>query len=1038
MKQLTAWFIRNPVAANIVMMFILLAGLLNFNNIRIEGFPKLPADTIEISVVDVGASAKEVDSLITRSIEQAMDGLPGLRHMISYSVDGQAVVELQKQENTSLDRLVEDARLQLDSITTFPSTAERPTIRRLEFSFPSLIVQIYGDVPQKELQKAALELKQRLLALPQVSEIKQWGEKQQEISIEVAPVKLKSLGLTMAELVQTVQQNSLKYRFGEIKTAGTSIQLRADHRAEFQQDFYRIPITSEETGRVITLGEIAEIKDDFKAENVHVVYQGKPTIGFEISISQKGNILEVSKAVKELLDRSQDLLSEDIKADVWADQSEFVLDRLNLLQSNAWQGLIIVFVILSIFLHPKLAFWVALGIPISVMGVFSVIGSSYLNYSLNDITTLGLIIVLGILVDDAVVVGESVYSARKNITDRFKATESGVEKVATATVFGVLTSVAALYPLTTIDSALGKLLGSFAIVVIVALLFSLFESKFILPSHLATVKSTEQTNSNIFFRALNRLRQIVDQGLNRFTRNFYIPCLKWSLANRNQVLISFVLLMVIAFLVVSKGFVRTSFFPDVPGNIISISMEMDSQIPYSLAKQNTLKIEKVANQLNREWILTHSLTEAPIKKIMIASIENTSEIYAELSPVKSRPVSALDIQKAWRERIGTLEGVLKLQISAAESTAGGFTIDLFADDLKQTEIASSVVLQELNKIVGVSDARSELQARNPEIKLQLNKRGESLGLTIQDIATEIGDSYGGLEFQRFIRGSSEVKVYARYDQHSRSSLEQLYNHQLRLDNGQWIPLMNVVNVTSHYVPQYLWRKNKQIGVSVSATIDKSEVSSREVFNRLMQSPEIKKLLSNNPRLKIAGAGELEQEADISKGLKKALLIGTLLIYCLLAVPLKSYWKPLIIISVVPFGFIGAVIGHWLLGLPLSVLSFFGMLALSGVVVNDSLVLVSRYNQDKEQGLANPIVSACESRVRAIFLTTVTTVAGLMPIIFESSEQAQYLIPAAVSLAFGEIFATLITLIIVPLLLSLFVDCKSALGHVQRRFSIAQP
>lgn len=1030
MKFLTSWFIRNPVAANLIMCVILAGGALSLTNIRVEGFPKLAPDTVEISIVDFGASAAEVDQSITRSLEQALNGLPGLKELLGYSVDGQATVLLRKQDSYDLARLLEDARLRLDNITTLPSTAEKPVIRRLEFSYPALIVQIFGDVPQADLQKTAGEIKQRLLALPEVSAINQWGEQEAEISIEVMPEVLQSFGITLQQLTEVITQSSQLYRTGEIKAEGGRIQLRADRLARTRDEFESIPVFTEATGRVVRLGEIARITRGFSDQDVRVVYQGKPTIGFEIAISQRANVLRVSEAVNGVLHQSQDLLSGSISAEVWADQSGFVSERLNTLKSNAWQGLLLVFIILALFLRIRLAFWVAMGIPISVMGVFVVMGSTYVDYSLNDVTTLGMIIVLGIIVDDAVVVGESIHSAQQEIDNNIRAAEVGAERVATATVFGVLTTVAAFYPMTVLDSALGKLLASFAVVVIIALLFSLFESKFILPSHLVERKQQKNKVNKDRLGWLTKIRRKLDIGLRSFTENYYLPSLLWCLQRRRQVLVAFFLLVVATFSCIERGLIRTVFFPSIPSNIISVKVQMDTQSPFVLGVHNVTKLEQAARKLNRQWILDYSLSKAPIKTLMSATVANNIELYAELSAEHERPFDALEVIDRWRGEVGNLEGAVKLNFNATEETAGGFSIEVYADDAQVLQEAVGVVVGELSAMSAVNDVTSDLQALRPEMRLQLNEHGESLGLRIVDIAAHIGDGLGGLEMQRFVDGNDEVKVFLRYPESERDSVYDLQTKQMRLDSGEWVPLAMVVNIESSYSPQYFWRKNQRQGATIAANIDKSAASATDVFNALMASQPIVQLSQSGKGISILGAGELQREGEISSGLGKALLIAIALIYSLIAIPLKSYLQPLVILSVVPFGFVGAALGHAVMGLPFSVLSFFGMLALAGIVVNNSLVMVTRYNQACADGESNPLVTACLSRVRAIFLTTTTTIAGLTPLLWEQSEQAQYLIPAAVSLVFGQLFATIITLLIVPVLLSFGKQASAELEAIR--------
>lgn len=1015
MENLLNSFVRNPVAANMLMFLILAIGGVALVDMRIEGFPKIPPDTIEVTVVQIGASAQQVEESVTQSLEEVLEGLPGAKSVSSISAPGYATIYIKKLDDYKLDRLLEDVKLRIDNVTTLPLTAERPQVRRAEFNYPALIVQIFGNVGQEELQKTAVALKQRLLALPEVSQINQWGERIREISIEIPPETLKAYQLSLDDVAQIVQQNSVEYRTGELKSEAGRIQLRSDGLARDMTDLARIPVFVGESGSIVYLDDIAVIRDGFEDSDVIVEFQGEPAIGFEVAIGSDGNLLKLNDAVNAAIASSDDLLTGQIQAAIWANQSSFAEERLNMLSSNALQGLLLVFLVLSLFLNFKLAFWVAIGIPVALAGTIGVMGASYFNYSLNDITTFGMILVLGILVDDAVVVSESVYESRMKIDDPHIATRDGVERVLVPTVFGVLTTIAAFYPMTVLNDPLGKVFGSFAVIVIIALLFSLIESKLILPSHLAETELGDMRQSKLkALRYLALAQGWVDTILERFIRTLYRPLLEVSLAYRWQTLFCFFAVMYLVTSLVSTGVIRTTFFPEIPGSIITVKMETDSRIQYDKSVENSRRIVAAAKSLNKRWQDEYQLKTPPIEKVMLAVVgASSTEIYAELSSPQLRPIGTLEIVDAWRKATGQLEGVIKLEFSGSEQTAGGFQIDLFTSDSASLDSTVNHVLETLSDINGVKEVWSNIQSGKPELRLQLNERGMALGLDGEALTRQVSNAYGGVEIQRFQRGTDEVKTYARFPEGARNSLHDLYQHEILLPSGTWVPLLSVASIESHYVPRWLWRKNFQNGATISASIDKDVASSREIYLQL--NTALATWQQANTHVRLVPAGELEQEGEMADTLWNALLISSVLIYVLLAVPLKSYWQPFIIMSVVPFGFMGAALGHLIIGIPLSVLSFFGMLALAGVVVNDSLVLISRINQERCDGNGNAVVDAACSRFRAIFLTTITTVIGLAPIIAETSEQAQYLIPAAVSVAFGLIFGTLITLILVPLL-----------------------
>ncbi len=1030
------WFIRNPVAANLIMMLVIIAGFFTMTTMRIEGFPKLPADSIQIDTVFAGAYTGQVDRQITQKIEKALEGLPGIKKIQSTSLEGFSSILVQKNEGYSLQRLQDDVRMRLDGIYNLPGAADKPVISRTDFDFPALIVQLYGGTDPGTLQRLGRELREALLSRPEISRLNAWGERKPEIRIEVRPEILEKYALTISDIVESIQQSSLTFKAGSLKTEGARIALRADSQGYYYRDFADIPLYRRSDGSQLLLADVAAIHDTYEDDDIIVRFNGQPALGMEVLIGRSENLLDIAAVVKDTVAQFQKTLPAEVSLSVWADSSHYISDRLNLLKNNALQGLFLVFVLLALFLDLKLAFWVAMGVPISIAGAMAVMGSQWVDYSLNDITTFGFIIALGILVDDAVVVGESVFEQRKYHRHAIKGTERGVGRVATATIFGTLTTIAAFSPMMLIDSALGKIMASFSGVVILALLFSLFESKFILPAHLAHISLQRGNDAFRPLRIWRGMQQAVQNNLDLFIQKIYKPVLEWSLKQRYAILVLFIAVAFLGIGLIGKGQIKTVFFPDIPEQVLRVTMEMDARAPYGLTLENADHIEEVANTLNAEWIKDFNLKENPIKHILlVVSGAFMVQIYAELTPPDVRSgLSTVDILRQWQNRVGRLEGTTELVFSATEETGGGFAIDLYSKDEEDLKAASQELLAYLQGIEGVSNLRDELKNGKPELYLKLKPEAQHLGFSNEILAAQVGEGFAGAEAQRIQRGRQEVKVIVKNREAARDSIADLMQLRLKNGDGTWFPLTSVVTIESAYVTDYIARRDGRRVNTLRASIDKSKVSPGEISQALFSSL-IPDLENRYPRVSISQAGELEEMVNLKGNLIKALVFTGILIYALLAIPLKSYWQPLIIMSVIPFGFVGAAIGHLLMGLPLSFLSFLGMLALTGVVVNDSLVLMTRYNQGKTAGstVHDALISAGLGRLRAIFLTTVTTVAGLMPLMHETSEQAQYLIPAAVSLAYGEIFATLITLILVPVLIAIGADVQ----HLLFRKAVAE-
>ncbi|MCG8528849.1 MAG: efflux RND transporter permease subunit [Opitutales bacterium] len=1034
MHALSAWFIRNPVAANLLMGLALIGGWLTLQSIRIEGFPALPPSSVTVTTLYPGASAEQVDRGVSRRIEKALEGSPGIKKVTSLSSESVSLVTVQKNSGFDFERFQNEVTTRVDSIYNLPRDAERPIVTRDEFTVEALLVQVYGDVEPLTLQRVARDMREELLAHPKIEKVDTFGMRSYEIRVEVDDDLLRMHGLSLHDVASAVDMASLDYRTGSIRSESGRVVVRADEKAFDYEEFASIPLKTFPNGARLLVKDVGEVIDGFVEETSFARFQQAPSVGIQLYTSKKGHLIEISEAAHEIVERMRPQLPKGIELDIWGEYSVYMKDRLQLLATNAWQGLLIVFGLLAVFLNLRLAFWVAIGIPISVAGTLIVMGDRFLGHSLNDITTFGMIVVLGLLVDDAIVVGESVFDTRQRERDAIKGTIRGVNRVSTATVFGCFTTVAAFFPLLLIDNDLGKVMAAFALVVIVALLVSLVESKLILPAHLAAIKLDGDPSPKPWARAWRSVQSFASRILDFLNERLYQPLLKKSLRHRYAALTVFVTVAICSMTVLSKGWVRTVFFPEVPGQIISVTLNMNSGSPLNLTLENVSAIEKHAEELNVEAMAGLKTDEPPIARIMTALIDETSAvIIAELQPEKLRKIETMETLRLWRDRVGELEGVEELNFSGTEEMGGGFVVALGARDAAMLEEAVERFSRELEKIEGVYDIRDNLRQGSPQIRLHLKPEAQHLGLTTADLARQIGDAFGGLEVQRMQRGADEVKVKVGYLRERRQHVRDIMDTRIQTAKGEWVPLPLVATVESGYVPANIFREDGKRQVYVEANLDKKVVSPSEVFFRIKTTimPQMQKLY---PQLEIKGVGELEEMGEIRGGLKRALIMIAILIYALLAVPLKSYSQPFVIMSVAPFSFVGAVVGHWVMGFPLSVLSFFGMLAVMGIVVNDSLVMITRFNQIREEGtpIHEALVIAGSSRFRAILLTTITTVCGLLPLLSETSEQAQYLIPAAVSLAWGELLATPVTLLIVPLLIAIGSDVRSLFGPRSKR------
>ncbi len=1034
MHALTGWFIRNPVAANLIMVLILFLGVQTALSIRIEGFPRLPAETITIETVLDNATAQQIDAQVTTRIERALEGLDGVRSVSSRSGDGRSTVTIRRTADKDLGDLLDAARIRIDGISGLPARAERPVLEAAPFDLPALYLNLSGAADVLTQQRLGRQLREALLERPELSRIRNWGLVPREIRVALDPHQIQALGMTVADVADRIRQGSVDARSGQLRTQGGSILLRADTQAMHPSEFAAIPIIERNDGRDVRLGDIARINEAFVDAEFLFRFNGRPTVGMEVLVGRDENLLKISRVVHDVVEEFEPLLPAGVEVTVWGDAADYIADRLALLRSNGVQGLFLVLVLLSLFLNVRLAFWVAMGIPVSVMGALAVSGTRWVDYSLNDVTTFGLIIALGILVDDAVVVGESVYESRTRIPDPVEATEKGVRHVALATVFGTATTIAAFFPMLLIDNEVGRVLASFSGIVILALLFSLLESKFILPAHLAHTRLGEGAGHRLA-RAWSRLQALARGGLHWMRDRPYRAALEGALRHRYAVLIAFLAAGILGIGLIAKGQIRTVFFPEVPGQIITVSMQMDARAPFGLTRANLDRIETAGMAMSAALAEEAGLEAGPIRSVfyLVPSAESAM-LFAELTPTAARPGLPVDrLVREWRARAGRLEGATELQFSGSEALAGGFEFRLFSRDRDALRGASAALRDYLGSLDGLSNIRDSFAGGQPQFTLRLRPEALGLGITPASLAGQIGNGFGGAEAQRISRDGREIKVMVRLDASARDTIGDLMTTRIRTEAGVFLPLTTVAEIEGGYVPAAIERFNGQLVSTVAASVDRGIVAPEEAAQAVMENfaPDMG---ARFPGVELRPGGELEEIGEVQDGLKRALMLAAVLIYVLLAIPLKSYWQPVIILAIIPFGFIGAAIGHLIMDLPLSALSFFGMLALSGVVVNDSLVLLTRYRQMRETGLTpfEAIREAAQSRFRAIFLTTATTVIGLLPLLTETSEQAQYLIPAAVSLAFGEIFATALMLLLVPVLVLISEDVRRLLWRTESK------
>jgi len=1011
-----AWFAANSVAANLMMLVVLILGIYTMLGLRVEGFPSLDPTTISIDVTYNSGSPRQAEEGIAIKIEEALQGVAGIKELRSISSGSGANVTVERSSNYDLEKLNDEVKNKVDAIFGFPQGAETPVITKQNWEEHALWINLYGTVERKQLHYYARKLEQELLRLTSINKVIKTGWQTAEISIEVDETVLQAHGLTLSQLANRVANESLTETSGELRSAENRILLKADGLKYQADEFAAIPVVLGQDGSEVLLANIAQITDGFtETPEVLSRFQGVPSVNLQVIVDKQADVLAIAEQARQLVGNWQQNLPQGLQVTAWWDQSQFMSARLALLAKNGLVGVVLVMLVLAVFLNVRVAFWVGMGLPVCFAGAMILMGQSFFNLTLNDLTTFGFIIVLGILVDDAVIVGESVYSARQQEGDSLAATVKGVKRIAVPTMFGVLTTIAAFYPMSFISGELGKIFSQFALVAVACLLFSMLESKLILPAHLNHVSCGRKTERKNWFTGV---QQRADDSMQWLRTGVYLPLMHKVLKAPVMALSLFLSVLVLVVGMIPSGQVGFVFFPEIPRDIVEVNYKVRQGAGYAPGHKLAVRIEEIAAAINQDYSTAKGKPVITYVQSQVLDDEN-GHIVLEMVPAAERELTANDIANTLRQELGLPEGILQLKIVTDFTGIDQFNLKLLADNYQALEAANQSVNQVLRSMTSVYDIQSDLALGQPQIEFELTMAGRAMGIDRAELAHQISQAFYGAEVQRLQRGKDEVKVFVRYPKDKRQDLTDLQQARIRTASGEVVPLSVVADVSQVYTRKNINRINGRLAATITANIDKGSTSPAEVMAKL-ELGVLAELTTLYPELQILRGGESEQQDETVSSMLSVFALSLMLIYVLVAVPLKSYWQPFIIMCAIPFGVVGAILGHWVSGLAISILSLNGILALSGVVVNDSLLLVSRFNEIRRQGksVVEAVLEAASQRLRAILLTSMTTYAGLASLLYESSEQAQYLIPAAASLGYGILFATLISLILIPVLLVL--------------------
>ena len=1036
-KGLIAWFARNSVAANLLMIVIIVAGIASVFSIKQQLLPDLTFNNVTIRVPYLGAAPQEVETGVIEKIEEVLEDINGIKKLTSTAVEGMATINIEILNEYDSQEVMDEIKMRVDSISSFPEQSEKPTIYRMQFESNVIWISLYGDLSERALKELANETRDDLKAISGITKVSVIGDRRYEVSIEVPEHKLKEYGLTFEQVVGAVRNSSIDLPGGSIRSDNGNILLRTKGQAYQRSEFENITLITNADGTRLTVGDVATVNDGFEEGDNFGQFDGKDAISLRVDAVGDDNTLEIAKAVKAYVDERKKTLPETVDIAYWGDASFYLQGRLDLMTSNMLMGSLLVLLVLALFLEFKVAFWVMVGIPVCFLGAFALMPLEFAGVSVNMISLFAFILVLGIVVDDAIVMGESAYAEIEKEGMSVESVITGVKKVAMPATFGVLTTIAAFVPMLMVGGFMGAFFEAIAWVVIFCLIFSLIESKWILPAHLARMKvKKREVRKNGRLPLTLRVRDKVNHVLSEFVKNRYKPFLELCVSYRYATLMTFIGLLFLTGGLLASGALRFIIFPNIPSDFISGQITMVEGTSDKDTNYVTDQVEAALLAVDQEYFEKHG--ERVVQHSMAFNNGTASgQVFVELAKGENREIDGFEIVNLWRERVQEMPGVKNLQFQATMSGGGGggdIAFLLKSRSMDDLTAATTELKKELTAYSGVYDVRDSLSGGNDEIVLQLKPEAEILGITLADLARQVRYGFYGAEVQRVQRDREEVKVMVRYPKHERHSLGNLENMRVRTATGDEVPFSSVASFEIKPSFATITRVNGERSVTVSAAVDKSVASPSEVVKN-MQGDVIPDILARYSTVETAleGASKDEQEALVD--LFKAMVFTLFAIYALMAIPLKSYSQPLIIMSVIPFGLIGAMFGHLVLGLSVSMLSLFGIVALAGVVVNDSLIMVDFVNKARAQGhdIKKAAIDAGGKRFRAIILTSLTTFFGLIPIVLEKSVQAQIVVPMAVSLAFGILFATVITLILIPALYVILEDFSQMKKSVYRVF-----
>jgi multidrug efflux pump subunit AcrB len=1034
MKALMTAFAKNTVFANIVLVLIFLTGAMAAMSMIRENFPEFSLDMIKISVAYPGADPEEVEEGISRKIEQAIEGIEGIKMYTTTSAENYSSVIIEVLKGYKLNDVLDRVRNQVDSISTFPLDSEKPVITELTLKDPVFLLYLSGDMSEKLLKEWVESLKDEIQLIPNISQVETFGVRDYEISIEISEERLREYGLTFAQVSEAVRRSNLNLAGGLIRTQGEEIRVRTMGRKYTGEQMSSIVVKASPEGHMITLDRVAQIHDDFMEDPMRAEVNGEPSVLLIISKTPEEDALAISKEMNKFVNKKQQELPPGANLNILYDNTDMLRDRINLLVKNGAIGLSLVFVLLWLFMDIRLSFWAGMGIPVSIAGALMIIWA--MGETLNMISLFGLIMVLGIVVDDAIIVGESIFVKRQMGMPPLKAAVEGVCEVGMPIVCAVITTIIAFTPLAFVGGIMGKFIAILPTVVIACLVISLVECLILLPAHLSHLPdpNEKKTRRNLFFRATDALHRWTQNGLEWFVNHVYRPAVSKAIQWRYISFSTAIAVLLLTLGVVMGGLLKFEVFPEVDGFVINANIEFPNGTPQEVTEKAVHQIDEALRRLAEK---TPSLSGDPILESRLSFVGMTfgqipergahvGGVQAILLDSAKRGIHSKDLMVAWEKEIGPLPGVKSLTIEGMQQGPPGAPIEVWLQGNNMDSIlaAADDLMEQLRRYDGVYQIRSDYDPGKNELRLSLKPEAKALGVSVEDLARQVYAGYFGEEAVRLQRGRDDIRVRVRYSADERQSLSDLDQVRIRTLQGHEVPLFSVADY--YFAPGYssIKRTDGMRRISVSANVDTNKANANEIFEDLNRD-FFHQLERRYAGLHVSLQGEQKKMRESFDSLYVGFPLAILGIFVIIATIFRSYAQPFVIMFTIPFGVIGGIIGHLVLGYDLSIMSVFGFVALAGVVVNDAIVLIERINENLAEKMPfyEAVIQGGVRRFRAVVLTTLSTVGGLTPLIMETNFQARFLIPMALSLAGGVAFATVLTLVLIPSLLTILNDLR---------------